>query len=75
MRKRGATGRCGTEEITPKWMSRDPVTNGTDNVPFVIRGPCQLAWGVRWPAPGGVVLSKLSKLLSIEVALSAPCRR
>jgi hypothetical protein len=32
-------------------------------------------WGGLWPVTGGVVFSKLSKLLNQEVALSAPCRR
>jgi hypothetical protein len=34
--------------------------------------PCHLAWGGLRPVSGGVVFSKLSKLLNQEDALSAP---
>jgi hypothetical protein len=35
--------------------------------------PCHLAWKGLRPVSGGVVFSKLSKLLNQENALSAPC--
>jgi hypothetical protein len=44
--------------------------HGLANVPCVIRRPRHLG-----PVTGGVVFSKLSKLLNQEDALSAPCLR
>jgi hypothetical protein len=41
----------------------------------VIQRPCHLAWGGLRPVSGGVVFSKLSKLLNQEDALGAPCKR
>jgi hypothetical protein len=42
------------------------------NAPSVIQRPCHLAWEGLGPVSGGVVFSKLSKLLNQENALSAP---
>jgi hypothetical protein len=59
-----------------------PVTNGTislptryrlANAPSVIQRPCHLAWEGLRPVSGGVVFTKLSKLLNQENALSVPC--
>jgi hypothetical protein len=44
------------------------------NAPSILRRPCHLAWdGLEPVSGGGVVFSKLSKLLNQENALSAPC--
>ena len=50
-----------------------PTRYGLANVPSVIRRPCPLASDGLGPVSGGVVFSKLSKLLDQEDALSAPC--
>ena len=58
------------------------MTNGTislpthyrlANAPSVIQRPCHLAWEGLRPVSGGVVFTKLSKLLNQENALSVPC--
>ncbi len=59
-----------------------PMTNGTISLPrchvlarapSVIQRPYHLAWDGLRPVCGGVVFSKLSKLLNQEDALSVPC--
>ena len=52
-----------------------PTRYGSAKVPSVIQRPCHLAWYGLRTVSGGVVFSKLSKLLNQEDALSAPCLR